>query len=314
MMTSYSLPDWHVQALSWFEANAGKSFAQRPFDVGLPVKVTSLQRGIWKPAATPYAVSVIQTHKGIYDDLDPDRFDDGTWEYYYHQEGKSVEDLREPSRLYSNAGLLQCMHDGVPVGVIIPAESGRGYQVLGLATVMSHDAGYFRLIGPVSVEGHVQPMIAEPGPSIPVALVDLPTGEFDPNAPEDNRLKVIASVHRRQGGPRFRRALITAYRSKCAMTQYDAVEALEAAHVVPYRGPQTNHVTNGLLLRADMHDLFDLGLVAVDASSMRLLLANELAGTKYEPYADAQLWVPPERELRPNEEALEKHRAASRVA
>ena len=98
------------------------------------------------------------------------------------------------------------------------------------------------------------------------------------------------------------------------MTQYDAPAALEAAHILPYRGPQTNHPTNGLLLRADMHDLFDLGLVAVDPDSMRLLLARELDGTKYERYAGQVLAVPQQAELRPNGEALEKHRLQSAVA
>jgi predicted restriction endonuclease len=98
------------------------------------------------------------------------------------------------------------------------------------------------------------------------------------------------------------------------MTRYDAAPALEAAHIVPYRGPQTNHVANGLLLRADMHDLFDLGLVAVEVDSMRLRLAGELAGTKYEPLEGERLWLPSEAELRPSAEALQKHWEASAVA
>lgn len=72
--------------------------------------------------------------------------------------------------------------------------------------------------------------------------------------------------------------------------------------------------TNGLLLRADMHDLFDLGLVAVDTDRMRLLVAAELANTKYGQYADQPLFLPSEPQLRPNGEALEKHRAQSAVA
>ena len=97
------------------------------------------------------------------------------------------------------------------------------------------------------------------------------------------------------------------------MTGYDAPPALEAAHIVPYRGPQTNHLSNGLLLRADMHDLFDLGLIAV-SESMTLLLANELEGTQYEQYSDVPIWLPPEPELRPNADALQKQRQASLVA
>lgn len=314
MSISYELPSWHVQALEWFEANAGHDFNQRPFDVGLPKKVTSMQRGIWKPAGTPYALSVVQTHKGVYDDQDPIFYEDGTWRYFYHQEGKSAEDLRDPERLYANAGLFKCWHDGIPVGVIIPAESGRGYHVLGLAVIESYSGGYFGLVGPVSVGSEVLPVVAEGPTRVSVSLVELPLEGFDPNADEDSRLKVVAAVHRRQGAPRFRRALLSAYEGRCAMSRYDAPQALEAAHIIPYRGPQTNHVANGLLLRADMHDLFDLGLLAVEPGSMTLQLANELAGTMYESYAGEQLWLPAERELWPSAEALEKHRLASRVA
>jgi len=314
MTATYNLPTWHIQALEWFEANAGGEFAQRPFDVGLPIKVTSLQRGIWKPSATPYAVSVVQTHKGVYEDQDPVYGDDATWRYFYHQEGKTAEDLANPELLYANAGLFKCMRDGIPVGVIIPATSGRGYEVLGLALIESYASGYFGLVGPVSLRAEGKLSAAETPARVSVSLVEYPLGEFDPNAQEDTRLKVIAAVHRRQGGVRFRRALLSAYRGKCAMTRYDAPAALEAAHIVPYRGPQTNHPTNGLLLRADMHDLFDLGLVAVDSDTMNLLLAKELEGTMYEPFAGQPLWIPTESELRPNGEALENHRRQSAVA
>ncbi len=117
-----------------------------------------------------------------------------------------------------------------------------------------------------------------------------------------------------QGAPRFRRALLHAYEGRCAMTRYDAPPALEAAHIIPYKGPQTNHPTNGLLLRADMHDLFDLGLIAVDTDSMSLRLAAELEGTEYEQYADRPLWLPHDDVARPNLEALEMHRERSAVA
>lgn len=315
MDTRYTLPSWHREALDWFELNAGREFPGRPFDVGLSIKVTSLQKGIWKPRDTPYAVSVVQTHAGVYDDQDPDYTDDGTWTYFYHQQGKTTEDLRNPERHYANVALMRCAADGIPVGVIIPADSGRGYQVLGLAFVeRSHTLGYFKLVGPVSVGAVANDRVSEPQGSVTAALIGLPVGDFDPHGVRDDRLKVVASVHRRQGGPRFRRALLHAYKGRCAMTRYDAEAALEAAHIIPYKGPQTNHPANGLLLRADMHDLFDLGLLCVDPSSMRLRLSAELAGTEYERYESTPLWLPDDEIARPSEEALAMHMAQSAVA
>lgn len=316
MTIKYDLPAWHISALRWFESNAGQYFDQRPFDVGLPKKVTSLQKGIWKPSGTEYALSVVQTHKGIYDDHDPIFDDEGTWTYFYHQQGKTLEDLRDPSRHYANVGLMRCEQDAIPVGVIIPAESGRGYKVLGLAFVeKSHTPGYFKLVGPVSVGAPpVAAAVADETTTVVAALIGLPLDDFEPHAVRDDRLKVIAQVHRRQGGPRFRRALLRAYGGRCAMTEYDAEPALEAAHIIPYRGPQTNHPANGLLLRADMHDLFDLGLVAVDTHTMKLRLADELSGTKYEPYEGRRLLLPTDSTIRPSVEALDMHRAQSAVA
>lgn len=314
MSTAYVLNKWHIDALEWFEANAGRTFSKRPFDVGLPVKLTSSQMGIWKPSGTPYALSVVQTRKGVYADLDPIRAKDGTWIYYYHQQGKTLEALKDPGQFWANAALFRCEADRVPIGVVIPSETGSGYEVLGLATVERYASGLFTLVGPVSLGDGSVAGVADRGASVTLSLLNWPPDDFDPNAEHDNRLKVVSEVFRRQGGPRFRRALLSAYEGQCAMTRYDATGALEAAHIIPYRGPQTNHLTNGLLLRADLHDLFDLGLVAVDTGSMRLLLADDLAQTMYEPLHGERLWTPSEPDLRPNLEALDLHRAQSSVA
>jgi hypothetical protein len=314
MPGTYTLPAWHQDILGWFELNAGRTLAKRPFDIGLSVKATSAQKGIWKSTLSPYAISVVQTPRGVYADQDPIFHSDGTWRYFYHQQGKTAADLADPERIFANASLFKCWHDRVPVGVLLPAEDGKGYQVLGLAFVEGYSKGYFELVGPVSVGAVGELRAAEAMPASAAALIGFPIGEFDPNATQYDRLKVIAEVRRRQGGARFRRALLQAYDARCAMTRYDAVPALEAAHIIPYRGPQTNHVANGLLLRADMHDLFDLGLVAVDTGTMKLLLAADLAGTEYEAFAGRSLWVPRETEARPSADALDKHREQSLVA
>lgn len=58
------------------------------------------------------------------------------------------------------------------------------------------------------------------------------------------------------------------------MSGSTVVETLEAAHIVPYQGPGTNHSLNGLLLRADLHTLFDLGLLAIAAETLTILVAT----------------------------------------
>jgi putative restriction endonuclease len=56
----------------------------------------------------------------------------------------------------------------------------------------------------------------------------------------------LAEVVRRRGQAKFRKALLAAYREKCAITGCYAVEALEAALISPYRGDYSDHLQNGL--------------------------------------------------------------------
>ena len=65
-----------------------------------------------------------------------------------------------------------------------------------------------------------------------------------------------------QGG--FRAQIIDAYARRCAVTGERTLPALEAAHIVPFAETQNHDLRNGLLLRADLHKLFDDGYVTVD--------------------------------------------------
>ncbi|MBY0528365.1 MAG: HNH endonuclease [Gemmataceae bacterium] len=107
-------------------------------------------------------------------------------------------------------------------------------------------------------------------------------GAFDPSGIKDARTRILSSIVRRQGQPAFRKRLLRAYNRRCAITGCAVESVLEAAHIVPYKGEITNHLANGILLRADFHTLFDLGLITVDEATMRLLVSTKLNGTGYE--------------------------------
>lgn len=70
-------------------------------------------------------------------------------------------------------------------------------------------------------------------------------------------------VTAREGQGTFRLRLLEVYGSRCAVTGERVVPVLDAAHIQPYLGPASNHVQNGLLLRSDLHKLYDQGLVTV---------------------------------------------------
>lgn len=52
---------------------------------------------------------------------------------------------------------------------------------------------------------------------------------------------------------------------------------LEAAHIKPYQGEKDNYSENGLLLRADIHTLFDLDLLGIEPKSLRIELHPSLS-------------------------------------
>ncbi len=107
-----------------------------------------------------------------------------------------------------------------------------------------------------------------------------PAGDEPPASDADARQRLLAEIVRRQGQPLFRLRLLDAYDGRCAVTGEAAEQVLEADHVRPYRGPQSHEVSVGLLLRADLHTLFDRHLVSVDAAGA-LLVSEELRGTSY---------------------------------
>ena len=132
--------------------------------------------------------------------------------------------------------------------------------------------------------------------------------EFNPQDIQDARERIARLVSKRRGQPEFRKKLLVAYNSQCAISQCDAVPALEAAHIVPYRGIETNHISNGLLLRADLHTLFDLGFIAVDTTRMTIEIHPDLRETNYRTLLGVPLQLPQNKELWPSKEALNIHR------
>jgi 5-methylcytosine-specific restriction protein A len=129
-------------------------------------------------------------------------------------------------------------------------------------------------------------------------------GYFEPQTLNDERERRLREIVQRRGQPEFRTKLIDAFGGCCAITGCDALSALEAAHIVPYCGPQSNHPSNGLLLRADIHTLFDLDLIAIHPASLEVTLAEQLLDTSYQEIEGKPVSVADEPTLRPNSEAL----------
>jgi len=304
------LPERHRMALEWFQGHAG---TEQPWPESLstpegPTFLATRAKGIYKPSWTEYALSARQVLNGLYPEKGPCFRGDGTWSYGYFQEN---DDPAARDSEFTNRGLMLCWRDAIPVGVMRqtrPRPAVR-YQILGLALVVGWDGGYFFFEG-FGPNG----LAHEGGTSTEIEILAAEqqrlateSHSFDPAGVIDSRQRVLAQIVRRQGQKEFRERLLAAYGGRCAMTACDAVEALEAAHIVPYRGAETNNVQNGLLLRADIHTLFDLGLVGVRPETMTVVVSKKLTTTYYRELAGARLREPVNPMHQPSADALQEH-------
>lgn len=118
----------------------------------------------------------------------------------------------------------------------------------------------------------------------------------------DRRTRVVRQIAARRGQAEFRNALRRRYGNICLVSGCEVIDAIEAAHIVPYRGVEDNNPENGLLLRADFHTLFDLDLVGIDPGSLVVRLHDKLQD-HYGDYEGKRLLCPEPK--RPSRSALE---------
>ena len=69
----------------------------------------------------------------------------------------------------------------------------------------------------------------------------------------------------RLGQGAFRILVTDAYKRRCAVTGERTLPALEAAHIKPFGEDGPHRLDNGILLRSDLHRLFDRGYVTVSS-------------------------------------------------
>ena len=118
-------------------------------------------------------------------------------------------------------------------------------------------------------------------------------------------------VRRRLGQGSFRVLVTDTYERRCAVTQERVLPVLEAAHIKPVAAGGTHRIDNGLLLRSDLHKLFDRGYVTVTPDH-RIRVSRRLRedfhnGEYYRRFEGREIWVPRDPEDRPDPEFLEWH-------
>jgi putative restriction endonuclease len=120
-------------------------------------------------------------------------------------------------------------------------------------------------------------------------------------------------VPQRLGQRAFQGVVLNAYHGRCAVTGDKIRLVLQAAHIRPVTQGGEHRLDNGLLLRSDVHTLFDRGYLAVDPKH-RLLVSPRLRaefgnGEEFYALSDSRepISVPLRKADRPNAEFLEWH-------
>lgn len=311
-------PPEFLPAYEWFQQNEDAHISALPHRMKPPMRVggipISRDSGIYSPSANSvhygdirYALSIHSDGNGNYSDRPPIHLEDGTWILDYSAHSSSAA---EPKGQNYNGWLMNCLRAGLPVGVMVKERNG-GYRVLGLAFVERYNsaARMYTLHGPMNATTVTRGTFDAPD------IDELPEAEKmlgGLDLADERKIELVEQVRRERQG-KFRDALMRAYAGRCAVTGIDVAEVLQAAHINPYRGKKSQVASNGLLLRADMHLLFDAHLVSIDPGNMRLRLSQRLEKTNYVRYNKTCIAVPVVQRVRPDDALLEVHYEQFRI-
>jgi putative restriction endonuclease len=135
-----------------------------------------------------------------------------------------------------------------------------------------------------------------------------------PEIPTRERYGQPTLVKPRLGQGAFRLLVTDAYGRKCAVTDGKVLPALDVAHIRPYSEGGEHAITNGLLLRKDIHILLDRGYVTIDPS-LRFVVSDRVKtefnnGEEYRRLHGRTISVPSKPHLRPDARLLAWHNEA----
>jgi hypothetical protein len=105
----------------------------------------------------------------------------------------------------------------------------------------------------------------------------------DTGASDTSDERILREILARRGQPKFRSDLFAAYDAACCVTGSKVSELLEAAHIDAHSDGGNYQVTNGLLLRSDIHTLFDRYLLCIDEYN-RIRLSKTLINSEYKEF------------------------------
>jgi hypothetical protein len=121
-------------------------------------------------------------------------------------------------------------------------------------------------------------------------IVEEPESIYITEAANDSDFRLIErQIRLRRGQNKLRENLFKLYNQQCCISQYNTREVLHACHIMPHTLEGNNSSTNALLLRADIHDLFDSNLLGIHPETLAVNLKSDLLNSKYQHLQGVQL-------------------------
>lgn len=243
------------------------------------------QQGIFKPAALDLPISIRTTPRpeGAPRPYEDEVTPDGYLRYMYRGVDPGHRDNRLLRRAM-DAGVPVLYFDGIARGV---------YHASGAAIVEADDAS-------LSFRVELMPLLSV---AVGMTLTDLPATQ---------RRYYLATVRQRVRHAEFRRDVLRAYRTRCAMCRLRRAELLDAAHITPDQLGGEPVVRNGLSLCKIHHAAYDSDIVGVRPDLVAEVRADVLTETDgpmllhgLQGMHGQSLVVPRRPEWRPDAEAVE---------
>lgn len=97
----------------------------------------------------------------------------------------------------------------------------------------------------------------------------------------DNRRFTLSNTAVREGQKYFREKVMLRFNFKCVVTGISCKAVLESAHIMPYMGKNSNIMENGLLLRVDIHRLFDAFLLSINPVNSEVIVSDKVSDDCY---------------------------------
>lgn len=101
-------------------------------------------------------------------------------------------------------------------------------------------------------------------------------------AQNDHEIRTVSRDLRiRRGQNKLRENLFYLYNEMCCITKTSVKEILHACHITPHSISGYNNTANALLLRSDIHDLFDSDLIGINPHNLKVVTSGALHKSEY---------------------------------